>query len=70
MSVLLSLAQKIDLSNDSLERIQRYLENRSGDNDSLEEQQNLLKMLPPALRSEIDSLTQKSITSQIFFFRD
>jgi CRP-like cAMP-binding protein len=69
MSVLLSLAQRIDLSNDSLERIQRYLENRSGDNDSIEDQENLMKHLPPALKNEIEQLTQNSITRNIYFFQ-
>lgn len=68
MKVLLKLAQRIDLSNDTLERIQRYLENKIKDNDSLDDQSNLIKNLPPALRSEVEMLTQKSITKQVHFF--
>jgi CRP-like cAMP-binding protein len=56
MKVLTHLAQRIDLSNDTLERIQRYLENKIQDNDSLDDQSNLIRNLPPALRSEVEQL--------------
>ena len=39
-----------------MERIQRYLENHNQDISSLEDQDNLLKTLPPALKSEVNLL--------------
>lgn len=68
MKTLTQYATRIDLSNDVLERIQRYLENHNQDKDSLEDQDSLLKILPPALKSEVNLLTQKSITKQSWFF--
>jgi CRP-like cAMP-binding protein len=44
------------------------LENRILDNDSLEEQERLLQILPRALKQEVEALKNKSITSQVHFF--
>lgn len=57
MKTLVQYATRINLNNDLLERITRYLENHNQDNDSLEEQEKLFQNLPPALRSEVIHLT-------------
>ena len=61
---------KIGLPPETALRIQRFLENDSKDFNSLVEQENLIRDLPPSLRSEVIEYTTSRIVEKIPFFKD
>ena len=70
LQTLQTYALKIGLPPETAVRIQRFLENDSKDFNSLVEQENLVKELPPSLRSEVIDFTSERIVEKLPFFKD
>ena len=70
LQTLQTYALKIGLPPETAVRIQRFLENDSKDYNSLLEQENLVRDLPPSLRSEVIEYTTSRIVEKIPFFKD
>lgn len=70
LEILQTYALKIGLPPETAFRIQNYFENESKDMSSLDEQEKLVRDLPPSLRNEVNEFASKRIVEQISFFRD
>ena len=67
---LSDLARKAQIPFNTSKKIKQYIENNSHSLFSQEEEDKLIKMLPPYLRDDILNITYGEILDKVAFFRE